>query len=254
MWFGLTQYQGRVTPKYRRRRENPRQTRRNRERPKRIPASAPTSQISTSLPRARSRGFYWRARFPRVRLHSCRRDHHVSCQQPVLNPAVQLERYGLFPRFSPCGHASYHHSHHLNSVIYEGYGGRMAETSRPSSRSSPAYGAGGRCVARRELKRDFESRGTPGNRSRTQLPRPWYILYQGSERDFRCSFLLDARACASSRLSDLRSCLSRVMSACWQTARGLPQRPKVSDTAGAGRTIGMQLKALRSLAWEHAPG
>src|SRR3989442_11921908 len=121
VWFGLTQYQGRVTPKYRRRRENPRQTRRNRERPKRIPVSAPTSQISTSLPRARSRGFYWRARFPRVRLHSCRRDHHVSCQQPVLNPAVQLERYGLFPRFSPCGHASYHHSHHLNSVIYEAW-------------------------------------------------------------------------------------------------------------------------------------
>ena len=31
---------------------------------------------------------------PRVRLHSRRRDHHVSLQQPVLNPAVQLGRMG----------------------------------------------------------------------------------------------------------------------------------------------------------------
>ena len=169
VWLGVTAYQVTTEFKYRRGLENLRQTGSCRKRPERIPASAPTScsQISTSLRRARSRGFYWRARFPRVRLHSCRRDHHVSCQQPVLNPAVQLERYGLFPRFSPCGHASYHHSHHLNSVIYEGYGGRMAETSRPSSRSSPAYGAGGRCVARRELKRDFESRCAPESTSQT---------------------------------------------------------------------------------------
>src|SRR2546422_1739980 len=42
--------------------ERPRLAGRNRERAKRIPASAPTgcSQISTSLWRARSRGFYWR--------------------------------------------------------------------------------------------------------------------------------------------------------------------------------------------------
>src|SRR6266404_8019382 len=121
--LGVTQYQGVVSPKSPPCRENPRQTRPTQETPERIPASAPTSrrQISTSLPRARSRGFYWRAPLPRVRLHSRRRDHHVSFQQPVLNPAVQLGRMGCSLDSRPAAfHASYHHSHHLNSVIYEG--------------------------------------------------------------------------------------------------------------------------------------
>ena len=131
VWFGLTQYQGTMGPKSRRDRENPRQTRRNRERLKRIPASAPTScsQISTSLRRARSRGFYWRARFHELRFASRRRAHHRVVSVARSKPRRAAPGIWVIPAIlAPAGHASYHLSHHLNSVIYEGQAGRMAET------------------------------------------------------------------------------------------------------------------------------
>src|SRR6266478_3607360 len=80
----------------------------------------------------------------------------------------------------------------------------MAEALTAPSRSLLASGcrrAG--LQLRRELKRDFESLGTPWNRPRMQLLSPWYILYQGSECDSQCSLTLaraPAPAAASERL------------------------------------------------------
>src|SRR5438445_11399086 len=99
--------------------------------PKRIPASAPTScsQISTSLRRARSRGFYWRARFHELRFASRRRAHHRVVSVARSKPRRAAPGIWVIPSIlAPAGHASYHLSHHLNSVIYEGQAGRMAET------------------------------------------------------------------------------------------------------------------------------
>jgi len=48
VWFGLTQYQGMAGPKSRRGRENQRRIVRNRKRPERIPASAPTQESEPS--------------------------------------------------------------------------------------------------------------------------------------------------------------------------------------------------------------
>jgi len=100
--------------------ERPRLAGRNRERAKRIPASAPTgcSQISTSLWRARSRGFYWRAHFNELQCHSRRRDHHRVVSVARTKPRRAAPGIWAIPSIlAPAGHASYHLSHHLNSVL-----------------------------------------------------------------------------------------------------------------------------------------
>src|SRR5438132_6866806 len=135
VWLGVTAYQVTTEFKYRRGLENLRQTGSCRKRPERIPASAPTScsQISTSLRRARSRGFYWRARFHELRFDLRRRVHHrvvsVARSKPRrAAPGIWVIPSILAPTDHASFHASYHLSHHLNSVIYEGQAGRMSET------------------------------------------------------------------------------------------------------------------------------
>jgi len=209
-----------VSPKSRRARENPRQSGRNRECSERIPASAPTSRSQISnFPTACEIS---RLLLEGPLLRACDSTHADAITSRVvsvapLNPAVQLGHMGFPSILAPAGHASFHASSHLSpttlipSLMKAGQEAWLRRLHGPRAGLRSPRGAAGRSAARRELKRDFESRGTPWNRPRMQsaLGTSCTKAQKRARLRHQCEPALcprNPRPCPGRRLRDLRSC------------------------------------------------